>query len=358
MAPKKASTAAAVAKEQKQALEKQAKAAAKKEKDSEKRAAEETATEEEARKQKNILCNFSVQGKAAEAGTPLAKAFDHYKELPLHSSQKMQIALNWKADKSCSWLNTFVENHQTRQEIAKSTSTGWKTSFFIAKQLGMDHSSEIFKSVLAGYQKKGPEVWDENDPAENPFKLAGLDGYMFVDKSMEKSSSVEGHETNFVSTSAAKKAKLALADIVQGSPGGSSGSAKMLIVHEAWHLCNSKIRAIESALQLYTKKSDEMKDLHVKYLSLAALPEHKNDAQMQAATEERIAYMKTAMSEISNMEIKSLQIVSQFSSFQKDDDDNLKKFDDTLRDHLQEANNLHDAVVLRIKKNLAWLESQ
>lgn len=344
MAPKKQSAAAKVA-----AAAKETAAEKKLAKEAEK-ARKEEEEKEEGMKQRNALCNFVTQGKKADDGTPLKRAFDEYKELPLHSEQKMKIALNWKADKSCSWLNSFIETHSTKKSTTTSRGSGYRTSFWIAKELGMPHDSDIFKAVLQGYGKYGPEVWNENDPAEKPFKDAGLDAYMYAEKSLEVNQKVDGHDESFNSVSNAKKAKMAIADVVN-QPGSSSNAQTVQINHELWHSCNALCKDIESNLGLYTSRTQEMKDLQVKYLNLQV------SEALKADVDGRMEFMNKGLKEISDMEIKSLQFVSTFSGFEKDNDEGLAVFKESMLEHLTVAGNLHDAVCQRIKKNAAWLDA-
>jgi len=326
----------------------EAKKAAKAEDKARKEALKAQSEQEEAQKQKNAICNFVTQGKHAAEGTPLKRAYDEYKDLPLHSEMKTKMALNWKNDKSCSWLNSFIEQHKTNKSITTSRGSGYRTMYWIAKELGMQPDSDVFANVLAGYQKFGPEVWDESDPAELPFKQAGLDAYMYAEKGLEVSKKVEGHEEMFQSVSNAKKCKLALVDVAGG---GSSSSADvpLQINHELWHACNAMVKEVEGHLQLYTSRLHDVKELQVKYLSL---DEASPDVQS------RKDHLAAAVKMIQDMEICSLQLVSAFSQYAKDDDTNLGVFRDKLAEHLKQASELHDAVSVRIRKNAAWLEAQ
>lgn len=356
MAPK---SAAAKAKADAQAATKAAEKESKKVEAAERAAEKQRKDEEdaalEATKQKNALCNFVTQAKAAEPGTKLAETYEYYKSLPLKSDQKMQIALNWKNDRSCTWLNSYTDNHKTTKVVQTSESSGWKTSYWIAKELGMVHDSPVFEAVLKGYKKGEVGDWSETDPAVRPFRDAGLPPYFFCDKSLDKSTSQESNEVVLSSMSVAKKAKLSLADIVNDSS-SSSKDPKILIQFEHWHACNAHVRSIENALQIYTNKIAELKNLQVayqKYLTTDSL-----NSELQGAAEERAGFMTQALQQISSMEIRSLAILGDFVAFDKSDAEGLQKYHGVLVDHLQEGSSLLDAVVQRIRKNSAWLEAQ
>jgi hypothetical protein len=356
MAPK---SAAAKAKAEAQAsakvAEKESKKAEATERAQAKKDQEEEAAALEAAKQKKDLCNFVTQGKAAEPGTKLADAFEYYKALPLRSDQKQQIATNWRGDRSCTWLNSYVDSHKTTKVVESAESSGWRTSYWIAKELGMPHDSPVFEAVLKGYKKGEPCEWSDEDPAQKPFKDANLPAYFFCDKSLELMKNLDTHEQNLSSMSVAKKAKLSLTDIVN-APGDGNSGAKVTIQFEQWHACNAHVRAIEAALQLYTAKTADLKNLQVAYQKFSATDSLAVD--LQTVAEERIGFMTLALQEISAMEIKSLALLSHFSSFNKGDEEGLQAFHGSLTDHLADANRLHDAVCQRAKKNQAWLDSQ
>ena len=356
MAPK---SAAAKAKAEAQAsakvAEKEFKKAEAADRAQAKKEQEEEAAALEAAKQKKDLCNFVTQGKAAEPGTRLADAFEYYKSLPLHSDQKQQIATNWRGDRSCTWLNSYVDSHKTTKVVESAESSGWRTSYWIAKELGMPHDSPVFEAVLKGYKKGEPSEWNEEDAAQRPFKDANLPAYFFCDRSLEKMRSLDTHEQNLSSMSVAKKAKLSLADIVNAPCDGLVG-AKVTIQFEQWHACNSHVRAIEAALQLYAAKTSELKNLQVAYQKFSTTD--MLSFELMNGAEERIGFMTSALQEISAMEIKSLALLSEFLTFNKGDAEHLQAFHGSLTDHLADANKLHDAVCQRVKKNQAWLDSQ
>jgi hypothetical protein len=195
MAPKEAKETKAKAKEEK------TKAA------EEKKRAAEAAGDLAVAEQRRALSNFVTQAKNADSGSQLEKAYEFYKTLPLHSDVKTKVALSWKADKTCSWLNTLVEKNTSKDTVTQARAHGWRTKYMIAKDLGMDVGSAEFEHILACYKNGGTSVWNENDPAEKPFKTVGLDAYWFCTKDMDKHEREDGFESNFESTSAAKKSK-------------------------------------------------------------------------------------------------------------------------------------------------------
>ena len=168
---------------------------------------------------------------------------------------------------------------------------------------------------------------------------------------MTTSKTAETHTSGLNSTSTAKKAKLSLQDIVNNSPGSKP---VVQMVHEHWHAANSQVRQLQDALSVYTQKISDIKVLQVQYQKFL---EGAIDQDLVIPAEDRMSFLTTALQEISAMEIKSLALLPDFSMYDKDDTANLQRFHGLMADNLQEAAKLHDAVVARLKKNQAWLDT-
>ena len=318
-----------------------------------KRKRQAEAVSQEAAKQKRNLCNFVMQGKAADKDTTLAQAYNYYSSLPLRSAEKQQIANNWKKDRSCSWLNSFMESHKTTTVVESAKSSGWRTSYWIAKELGMAHDDPVFLAVLKGYREGSVVDWNEKDPAQRPFKDVGLLPYFFCGTGLETEMKYDSHEEILSSGSMAKKSKLCLTDIANEA-GSESVSAAVVVVFEQWCACNVHVQAIESSLALYTVKIAEIKALQVAYQQFLA--SECLAADLQTAVEERVSYMILALQDVYAMEIQSMTLVNIFARFNKNDKDGLLKLHSALTEHLIAANRLHADACQWVKQHQVWLD--
>ena len=303
------------AKKQQEKEEKKAAATAKrKEKEMVKKAAEEGASKEA----KGDMSNFITQGKAAlkkleeggelsEQSKELASMYKYYRELPVRSELKTEIVGNWKKDRTCSWTNSFIETHTTIDKEKTVEKEGWCTSWAIAKELNMPHDSLEFQAILEFYKKAGPEVWDESNPAQLPFKKAGLPGYFYVGQSMKEKVHEEGYGESFASSSEAKKAKHSIGDLAKGSV---DSPVTLKIEHEPFHNSAAVVKTIEKHLGLYTEVMNQFKNLKVELMALPNVEMHETN----------LARVDKCMAQVDKEEIASMTLCSQFSNIARDDD--------------------------------------
>lgn len=108
--------------------------------------------EAKAEKKQDLLdmANFGTQGLAAPEGSALKAAHEAYKSMPLRDPLKKQIIAQWKADKTCSWINSFLEQHITQKKTTTpTTANGWTTKFIIADQVKIPVESDAFEEFLS-----------------------------------------------------------------------------------------------------------------------------------------------------------------------------------------------------------------
>jgi hypothetical protein len=53
------------------------------------------------------------------------KLLEHYQNLPLSSSAKAELLKAWSKDKSCTWINTFIETNDYTETKSESGVNGW-----------------------------------------------------------------------------------------------------------------------------------------------------------------------------------------------------------------------------------------
>ena len=71
--------------------------------------------------------NFNTQLNKANA-TPHQKAvLEIYQQLPRFSDKKHEILAKWKADKSCSWANSYTESMTKTEETTTTKVKGYGT---------------------------------------------------------------------------------------------------------------------------------------------------------------------------------------------------------------------------------------
>ena len=49
----------------------------------------------------------------------------HYQNLPLRSNAKSELLKSWSKDKSCTWINTFIETNEYSETKIESGFNGW-----------------------------------------------------------------------------------------------------------------------------------------------------------------------------------------------------------------------------------------
>ena len=59
------------------------------------------------------------------------EALIKYRNLPLRSSKKHELLKVWSKDKSCSWVNQFVEKTNYTESRDEVMSDGWGTKSFV-----------------------------------------------------------------------------------------------------------------------------------------------------------------------------------------------------------------------------------
>ena len=157
------------------------------------------------------------------------------------------------------------------------------------------------------------------------------------------------------SGSTAKKSKLCLTDTVREA-GSISGGEEAVVALEEWYACDTRIQAIGSSLAMYTVKIAEIKTLLVayqKFLTCECLT-----ADLHNLAEQRVSYMNSALQDIYGMEIRSMTLVSIFSSFSKNDKFGLLKLHCDLTDHEIAANQLYGDACQWVEEHQAWLDGR
>ena len=185
------------------------------------------------------------------------------------------------------------------------------------------------------------QAWDKDDVSEVAFYEAKFDCYKFVARALNEDTSEDVHKEDLMSVNAAKKSKLSIADMANPGHDGVT----ITVVHETWHKCNAKVKSIEQHLKEYTTTIGEIKSLQARFM---ALPD-RDPA--------REGYMMKVLQEIQEMEIKSMQQVTAFSGFDKEECDALSKFFNEVDTHQKMCLELWQAAKSRIQKNESYLNS-
>ena len=239
------------------------------------------------------------------------------------------------------------ETHGNKTVVSQTKKKGLRTSFWIAKELGMDHESELFKEVLKGFEELGWENWPEDDMACKPFRMAKMPAYKYFASELEEETKQDSYEKKFESTSNAKKARASIQDIIQNEKKDET----IVINNEKWHLAKNKVLAIEKHLKDYVTIVEHIKQLQVQYLSaFASLP-----ASLSGEIDHRTEQLKKAADLISQSEIASLQICTAFSNFQPEDDQGLEMFGVKLDEHIKGCLELREVFIVFFNFGFAFL---
>ena len=57
------------------------------------------------------------------------EALQQFRSLPLRSAKKHELLKSWNKDKSCGWVNQFVEKNEYQELRSETMSDGWGTKY-------------------------------------------------------------------------------------------------------------------------------------------------------------------------------------------------------------------------------------
>ena len=160
-------------------------------------------------------------------------------------------------------MNSVVESSTTRDVKVQGSTSGFMTKFQVAKELGMNVESDVFKTVLEDIPCD--DEWDVQNHMERSFLKAGFKRYHWDMKALSVQSIENEHIESTSSSSLAKKVKTNMFDEAE------KVSVEMNIVlnNPEWHKAQEDAKLLQTFSHKIQTVSDDLKELISKFATVA-----------------------------------------------------------------------------------------